>query len=389
MSRRVRSGLERLLDDPVRAERAARRPGLQPASSPPSSPRLAALRVPRRPPGAPSSGPSTASGPTPRTWSRSPTRAIRDGPARLQPLRRDARADARACSTGWTRWSSTCRTSAPLLHLHLHDAPRDGGLRARDGKRVIVLDRPNPLGGETSKATSLDPGFRSFVGLHPLPARHGMTVGELALMFRAERGLDVDLRVVRMRGWRRHGLRADGAAVGAALAQHADRRHGLRLSGRLPGRGHQPLRGPRHDAPVRARRRPWLDSAGLARALSASAWPACASAPRLLHAHIPEARGAAVRRRAGARHRSPRASARTSPTCCSSPTRARRRRRFAWRQPPYEYEQVKLPIDILCGTDRIRLGARERRSPRKRRRSWRRKPAATCTTPPQKYCCIE
>jgi uncharacterized protein YbbC (DUF1343 family) len=41
------------------------------------------------------------------------------------------------------------------------------------------------------------------VGLHPLPIRHGMTVGELALLFRAERGLDLDLRVVKMRGWRR------------------------------------------------------------------------------------------------------------------------------------------------------------------------------------------
>ena len=74
---------------------------------------------------------------------------------------------------------------------------------AEHGKALVVLDRPNPLGGDSLDGNVLDPAFLSFVGLHPLAVRHGMTVGELALMFRAERNLDVDLRVVRMRGWRR------------------------------------------------------------------------------------------------------------------------------------------------------------------------------------------
>ena len=76
------------------------------------------------------------------------------------------------------------------------------------------------------------------------------------MLFREERGLDVDLTVIRMQGWRRgHALRGDGPALGDALAEHADRRHGLRLSGRLPRRGHQPLRRPRDDAALRARGR--------------------------------------------------------------------------------------------------------------------------------------
>src|SRR5262249_32748940 len=74
---------------------------------------------------------------------------------------------------------------------------------AAHGKVLVVLDRPNPLGGDALDGNVLDPEYLSFVGLHPLAARHGLTVGELALMFRAEPGLDVDLRVVRMRGWAR------------------------------------------------------------------------------------------------------------------------------------------------------------------------------------------
>ena len=74
---------------------------------------------------------------------------------------------------------------------------------AREKKRVVVLDRPNPIRGDAVDGNVLDPEYRSFVGLHPLAVRHGMTAGELALMFREELALDVDLHVVPMKGWRR------------------------------------------------------------------------------------------------------------------------------------------------------------------------------------------
>ena len=67
----------------------------------------------------------------------------------------------------------------------------------------VVLDRPNPLGGVRVAGPVLDDGLRSFVAFHELPVQHGMTIGELARMFRAERELDVDLRVVEMQGWQR------------------------------------------------------------------------------------------------------------------------------------------------------------------------------------------
>lgn len=74
---------------------------------------------------------------------------------------------------------------------------------AEAGIEFYVLDRPNPINGENVEGPILEEGLESFVGYHPLPVRHGMTVGELAGMFNEERGIGVNLSVVRMKHWRR------------------------------------------------------------------------------------------------------------------------------------------------------------------------------------------
>lgn len=71
---------------------------------------------------------------------------------------------------------------------------------ARDGKRVVLLDRPNPIGGAV-QGNVLDTAFTSFVGILPIPMRHGMTLGELARLANAELGLGADLTVVPVMGW--------------------------------------------------------------------------------------------------------------------------------------------------------------------------------------------
>jgi len=73
----------------------------------------------------------------------------------------------------------------------------------RAGAEVWVLDRPNPLGGVRIEGGRVAPGYRSFVGRYPLPVRHGMTVGECALMINDAFGVGCRLRVVPMEGWRR------------------------------------------------------------------------------------------------------------------------------------------------------------------------------------------
>ena len=74
---------------------------------------------------------------------------------------------------------------------------------AKDQILFVVLDRPDPLGGETIEGPPLDPERTSFVGYFPMPVRYAMTLGELARMFNAENKIGADLRVVSMKGWRR------------------------------------------------------------------------------------------------------------------------------------------------------------------------------------------
>ena len=77
------------------------------------------------------------------------------------------------------------------------------------GKKVIVLDRPNPIGGAMVEGNCLAPGWRSFVGRYALPMRHGMTIGELALMFNQAFGIGCDLEIIPMQGWQRSMLFPD------------------------------------------------------------------------------------------------------------------------------------------------------------------------------------
>src|SRR5437667_417262 len=84
---------------------------------------------------------------------------------------------------------------------------------ARAGVEVVVLDRPNPLGGAVVEGNVPDPAFASFVGLYPLPARPGLTLGELARWLAPEPGLGGRLRRAGMRGWRR--ARLSGGRVRA------------------------------------------------------------------------------------------------------------------------------------------------------------------------------
>lgn len=74
------------------------------------------------------------------------------------------------------------------------------------GVEVVVLDRPNPLGGLTIEGPTIEEGYASFVGLHPVPVRHGLTAGEMARLLCRELGLELCLEVVRMKGWKREHL---------------------------------------------------------------------------------------------------------------------------------------------------------------------------------------
>lgn len=77
------------------------------------------------------------------------------------------------------------------------------------GKQVVVLDRPNPVGGAAVEGNLLNPDYRSFVGRFPIPMRHGLTIAELARLFNTRFGIGCDLDVVPMAGWKRAMMFAD------------------------------------------------------------------------------------------------------------------------------------------------------------------------------------
>jgi uncharacterized protein YbbC (DUF1343 family) len=243
---------------------------------------------------------------------------------------------------------------------------------AEHRRRFVVLDRPNPLGGVAVDGNVLDPEYRSFVGLHPLAVRHGMTIGELAVLFREELGLRVDLQVVRMRGWRREmqfedtGLpwvapspnmpTVDSAFVypGGCLVEATN------LS---EGRG--------TTRPFELVGAPWLDAWRLVRDLERERLPGVRFRPAFFTPTFQKHAGrlcAGVQVHVTDRRRFP-----AFLTYLLLIAHARRQdpARFAWRDPPYEYEFVKRPIDILCGTDAVRRAIDAAVSPRRLLPTWR------------------
>jgi len=68
---------------------------------------------------------------------------------------------------------------------------------------IVILDRPNPIGGTIVEGNIREPGMESFVGLYPIASRHGLTAGELAQLYNKEFGIGADLHVVPLEGWKR------------------------------------------------------------------------------------------------------------------------------------------------------------------------------------------
>jgi uncharacterized protein YbbC (DUF1343 family) len=255
--------------------------------------------------------------------------------------------------------------------LHLMEAC------GREGRKVVVLDRPNPLGGEAVEGNLLDPAFASFVGLHPLPVRHGLTIGELALLFREERGLQLDLEVVRMRGWRRSMAFED---TGLPWVQPSPNMPTVDTAFVYPGgclvEGTNLSEGRGTTRPFEIVGAPWLDAWALSESLEGEKLPGVRFRPVFFE---PVAQKHAGLLCGGVQvHVTDR---RAFPAYLAylhfiAHARAQNKTRFAWRDPPYEYEFLKRPIDILCGTDRIRRALESGVSPRKLVPEWARDVAA-------------
>ena len=225
---------------------------------------------------------------------------------------------------------------------------------AEQGKRVVVLDRPNPLGGDR-EGSILDMGWRSFVGLAPIPMRHGLTIGELALCFRDLFDLLVELEVVRMEGWR-PGRYFD--ETGLPWVMPSPNMPTLDTALVYPGmcllEGTELSEGRGTTRPFEICGAPYVDPLRLADAMAAHRLPGCVFRP--LHFE-PTFQKHAGRLCGGVQiHVADRDRFRPVQTAVALLTtvRALWPGEFAWRRPPYEYEHERPPIDILAGGPELR-----------------------------------
>jgi uncharacterized protein YbbC (DUF1343 family) len=223
---------------------------------------------------------------------------------------------------------------------------------ASAGVAFAVLDRPSPIGGTLIEGPSIREGFSSFVGAHPVPTRHGLTVGELALLIREECRLDLDLTVVpctdyhRSMSWSEAGLpwvlpspnmpTPDTALVypGGCLIE------GTNLS---EGRG--------TTRPFELWGAPWLDGRRMADSVSCPGvkWRPCAFRPTF-HKHAGQTCQGCQPHVTDPMAFRPLAAY----TAMIAAARAQDPEQFAWRTEPYEFVREPIAIDLLYGSSRER-----------------------------------
>ncbi len=228
---------------------------------------------------------------------------------------------------------------------------------AEEGVRFVVLDRPNPIGGVRLEGPVLRPGFESFVGLHPVPLRHGLTCGELALWLKETRGIACELEVIPCEGWRRWMTWAD---VGLPWVMPSPNLPTTDSCDVYPGmvllEGTNLSEGRGTTRPFELFGAPYLDPVDLAR----EAGPRLRGRVRLRPCHFQptfQKHGGVVC--GGAQlhveDRDRFEPVRTAVALLSA-VRSIAPDDFAWRRPPYEYEEDLMPIDILWGHDGLREG---------------------------------
>jgi uncharacterized protein YbbC (DUF1343 family) len=237
--------------------------------------------------------------------------------------------------------------------------------------RVVVLDRPNPLGGQSIEGPLLQPGFESFVGPHAILTRHGMTLGELGMLYNAERGLGVDLEVVACSDWQGD---MDFEQTGLPWVMPSPNMPTVDTAFAYPGmcllEGTNISEGRGTTRPFELFGAPWIDGRKLCRLLGEENLPGVAFRPAWFRPAFHKFAGHLC---AGAQvHVLDRAVFQPVRTGLAVLTalRALSGEQFAWRTEPYEFVRDRPAIDLLFGSSRERLALEAGRPAREIARDW-------------------
>jgi uncharacterized protein YbbC (DUF1343 family) len=228
---------------------------------------------------------------------------------------------------------------------------------ARYKKKVVVLDRPNPINGEQVEGNMLKEGLRSFVGFASLPMRHGMTMGELARFFNAEQGIGADLDVIPMQGYKRGYFFSDTHLPWVAPSPNMPTpATALVYPGQVILEGTNLSEGRGTTKPFECLGAPYIDPHMLKQQLEKRTLPGCNFE---VLSFIPEfdkwkgqlCHGIQIR------VTDPRAYKPYYTTLAILQEVMKAwPDKFSWLPPPYEYEFEKLPIDIIIGDEAMRKG---------------------------------
>jgi uncharacterized protein YbbC (DUF1343 family) len=234
---------------------------------------------------------------------------------------------------------------------------------AEAGVRLVVLDRPNPIGG-IREGPVLRSGYESFVGLHPIPLRHGVTCGELARWLHRERAISCELEVVPCEGWER-GLHWD--QTGLPWVMPSPNLPTIDSCLVYPGmvllEGTNLSEGRGTTRPFELFGAPFIEPYALADILEPMLGPGVTLRPCYFEPAFQKHSG--VTCGGGQLHVTDPDVFRPVHTAVAILRAAQELApdEFRWREPPFEYETVRAPIDILWGHEGLRRGIEAAVSP--------------------------
>ena len=227
---------------------------------------------------------------------------------------------------------------------------------ARNQKTVLILDRPNPLGGQIVEGPVLQREFESFVGMLPIPMRHALTLGEIARMARVELQLDVDLQILDVVGWKREQMFDQTGLPWTAPSPNLPRwESSLFYPGMVLLEGTNLSEGRGTTTPFQLLGAPFIDPFALDEELKSLEPAGVRLRPVRFRPTFDKWKDQSC---GGIAFEGVEPSEVRSYQLIVEILMAIKRlwpSSFEWLPPPYEYERQRMPIDILSGSEELRL----------------------------------